>query len=483
MYLRICHLEGFYGMNCLQECQCHNDATCDPANGECSCTDGWAGADCSVPCPSGEEKTCLSSCPCVHGVCAGASTKCTCHPGYTGAFCSEKCPFGTYGKKCAKKCLCVHGCDSRTGTCIRCPAGQSGELCEQSCPLEKWGQNCSNHCSCSESSECNNVDGSCQCYNGFTGPKCNQECPAGKWGTDCSQTCSQCRNNSKCDPVDGECRCPAGYKGENCELACGLDQWGMDCMNECKCASDRKLCNPVTGLMGDLCNKYCPEGSWGPDCAFRCFCKMENSKCQATTGRCDCHPGFTGRRCDQACPEGFWGEQCANVCDCGEDFCDPVVGCCNKNNRPCGPTKLEYNVPEKSNVAAMVISVVSLLVVTIALAVLVLYYRKKYMRERDPIVPTITYHPTAINGGRIVTKNEFNNPLYQKTSNSQLATKGDSEHLANSKKSSGPQNNCAKFDDVYAEIDSSFGDERNGNFVKRIYDYEVPRSSAKTNKQ
>lgn len=84
-----------------------------------------------------------------------------------------ECPFGTYGNRCIKKCNCGHGCDPRTGECLRCPAGRSGVLCEQSCPVGMWGEKCMNHCGCAKNAECDNIDGSCQCYNGFTGEKCN----------------------------------------------------------------------------------------------------------------------------------------------------------------------------------------------------------------------------------------------------------------------------------------------------------------------
>ncbi|VDO20027.1 unnamed protein product [Brugia timori] len=343
-----------------------------------------------------------------------------------------------------------------------------------------------NHCNCAESAECDSIDGSCQCYHGFTGARCDLECPTGKWGMNCSQTCNKCKNKGECDPIDGECHCAPGFMGEKCELTCGMDQWGADCLNECRCASDRKLCNPVNGichcaagLMGDLCNQYCPEGSWGPDCVFRCSCEMENSRCQATTGDCVCHPGFTGPKCDQICPEGFWGEQCAHVCDCGEDICNPVIGCCKKNDLSCDPTKLKHLPKERTTVVIMSSIVSGLYVIMIILLILVFYYRRKYVKERGPTIPTITYHPTVTNSEPISTKNGFNNPLYRKSAgiatNDQLAGKNNKfEHLANKEQSDRLQNDYAKFDDFYAEIDPSFDNGKNlENSIKGVYDYGI----------
>ncbi|MCP9257987.1 hypothetical protein DINM_001154 [Dirofilaria immitis] len=248
-----------------------------------------------------------------------------------------------------------------------------------------------------------------------------------------------------------------------------MDRWGMDCMNECKCASDRKLCNPVTGichcahgLMGDLCDKYCPDGSWGPDCAFRCSCEMKNSKCQAITGDCVCHPGFTGPHCDQACPEGF-GVNSVRM------FAIAVMAIFVIQqlvvvNKMIHFAVLQYHASGKNSVMSTVVSIVSIMIViTISLSILVIHYRRKYMKERDPTVPTITYIPTMENNNEcILTRNEFNNPLYQRTIgstvNDQFTMKDSKlEYQMNNERSDKLQNGCVKFDDIYAEIESSLG--------------------------
>ena len=46
---------GLYGMNCSETCGCSEYATdCDAENGRCSCSAGWTGFTCSLPCPQGK---------------------------------------------------------------------------------------------------------------------------------------------------------------------------------------------------------------------------------------------------------------------------------------------------------------------------------------------------------------------------------------------------------------------------------------------
>ena len=36
-----------YGAYCTKHCKCMNGGSCDPRTGECYCTPGWSGRDCS----------------------------------------------------------------------------------------------------------------------------------------------------------------------------------------------------------------------------------------------------------------------------------------------------------------------------------------------------------------------------------------------------------------------------------------------------
>ena len=45
--------KGFYGVNCIKQCQCENSGICSRVNGSCSCTAGWFGTNCDYTCDLG----------------------------------------------------------------------------------------------------------------------------------------------------------------------------------------------------------------------------------------------------------------------------------------------------------------------------------------------------------------------------------------------------------------------------------------------
>lgn len=38
---------GTYGVNCAEECVCGENAKCDPVTGDCLCSAGWFGDQCT----------------------------------------------------------------------------------------------------------------------------------------------------------------------------------------------------------------------------------------------------------------------------------------------------------------------------------------------------------------------------------------------------------------------------------------------------
>ena len=38
--------EGTFGVGCVNNCTCFNNATCDPVNGTCNCTEEYQGPQC-----------------------------------------------------------------------------------------------------------------------------------------------------------------------------------------------------------------------------------------------------------------------------------------------------------------------------------------------------------------------------------------------------------------------------------------------------
>lgn len=105
---------GTWGFGCNQTCPCANEAACDPVNGTCTCSPGWRGQYCDLPCPVSELEE-LLLCRNLH------------QAALTCAVCAL-CQDGFYGLDCRETCDCVNadGCDPVTGSC-RCLAGWTGE--------------------------------------------------------------------------------------------------------------------------------------------------------------------------------------------------------------------------------------------------------------------------------------------------------------------------------------------------------------------
>lgn len=90
------------------------------------------------------------------------------------------------------------------------------------------------------------------------------------------------------------------------------------------------------------------------------------------------------------CSDGYYGEGCTRICDCHDDeICDHRIGCYDKFSQlfDIRSSKAISNITEKSSfVEKMVIYLFSGI---IFLTLLVLHYRRKYMKERDPVLPSI----------------------------------------------------------------------------------------------
>lgn len=111
---------GRYGPNCLSNCTCQNNATCNSDTGECSCADGWTGTNCTYQCPSGTwGLNCINLCQCQHsGLCNHINGTCTCTDGFIGQYCEVLlCPFEMVANQ--GKCRCKPG---RTG--VNCTEGK-----------------------------------------------------------------------------------------------------------------------------------------------------------------------------------------------------------------------------------------------------------------------------------------------------------------------------------------------------------------------
>ncbi|KAE9547511.1 hypothetical protein FO519_009277 [Halicephalobus sp. NKZ332] len=136
-----------------------------------------------------------------------------------------------------------------------------------------------------------------------------------------------------------------------------------------------------------ITTEHCPDITQG----FRCPVKKMGSKLTYKTV-----PEIKTEKVDDCC-DGFYAEN---------DVC-----------KPCTPEKCKKNEPHiaptdnKSTIGAGVIILLVLLGITVCG---VLYYRKKYHKEKDPELPTVTYHPEEKSADVIPVEphREFQNPLF-----------------------------------------------------------------------
>ncbi|XP_046812020.1 uncharacterized protein LOC111682922 [Lucilia cuprina] len=87
---------------------------------ECSCEPGYMGKHCTQRCDHDHwGLECKNQCLCHNGAaCDNKSGICHCTIGWTGEFCEQPCPMGTHGVMCRKACECDNKlCHPQTGAC------------------------------------------------------------------------------------------------------------------------------------------------------------------------------------------------------------------------------------------------------------------------------------------------------------------------------------------------------------------------------
>ncbi|XP_007228925.3 N-acetylglucosamine-1-phosphodiester alpha-N-acetylglucosaminidase [Astyanax mexicanus] len=182
------------------------------------------------------------------------------------------------------------------------------------------------------------------------------------------------------DCVNGQCVCQPGWTGSECaNLTCQPTVCGDHGM----CTPDGCVCD--AGWRGANCSQECSAGFFGDGCKHKCKC-LNGGSCDSVHGQCTCPAGFYGDYCKEECPLGFYGLSCLQQCQCSDLCpCDPVTGSCNitvhgqRNSSMhraghCLATQMlkEWREQEAAQMKKPFLSEQSWLVITIALAVLLL---------------------------------------------------------------------------------------------------------------
>ncbi|CAG9533178.1 unnamed protein product [Cercopithifilaria johnstoni] len=118
----------------------------------------------------------------------------------------------------------------------------------------------------------------------------------------------------------------------------------------------------------------------------------------------------------EVCLEGYYGNNCSLHCNCsGNEICDNVVGCCDQLTKPCrimqSAAVKEYAESRSWLLPALLASLLAVVLLSFG----TIFYRRKYRKEKDPDLPTLTYYPNVkelLTHNEIETR-EFNNPMYK----------------------------------------------------------------------
>ena len=219
-------MPGYRGEDCKQKSCAYGcnepNGFCNGADGECYCSSGFGGVDCSI-----ELIGCPNKCG-GRGSCVGTPKRCQCENGWKGIACEIKdCP-----NQCSGNGDCAPGTD---GKC-NCKPGWYGADC--SC-----GHECLNGGVCAA--------GICQCAHGFRGVNCSY--------TICENDCSlrgECvlADKEAYGTTEAKCNCKQGFEGDDCSIR----QCPSDCHNDEK--EERGLCDQ------GIC--HCKQKYAGDDCSL-----------------------------------------------------------------------------------------------------------------------------------------------------------------------------------------------------------------------
>ena len=259
---------------------------------QCTCLEGWAGADCTSECPCAQEP--LGQ----RGTCGADENGlgvCICDDGYTGAdctiFCTTTC--GLYGKCYAPAEVAggikdellaimanttIGDIDARTlvamsyqtsiTTLCECLPGSDGKLVFS-------GPQCRDACADCVHGLCDE-NAACACFDGYTGADCSAECAGHGVLTYLSST--------EITTLTDRFPAAASTGILNTTALYGYKQVSGSIVSELA------YCDCETGWTGDYCDVPCDACSQFGSCSFN-----------GTSGICKCQDGYTGPDCSTPC--------------------------------------------------------------------------------------------------------------------------------------------------------------------------------------
>lgn len=214
----------------LSDCSGHGICTQLTPNWQCTCNQGWAGANCSE-CDSGfNGDLCQPSCGgyknCSgHGTCEGSgqrsanTSRCVCRSPFVQQNDTCKCDQCSGHGTCEEsgpfkgKCECADGFDgSKTPYCGSCKPNYFGGHCKP-CSVKAGGKLCAGHGECKDGEA---GDGTCACVAGWRGDNCTK-CQPQFYGPECKPCTSSCSGHGTCidgPKGDGTCHCDSGWNGD-----------------------------------------------------------------------------------------------------------------------------------------------------------------------------------------------------------------------------------------------------------------------------
>ncbi|XP_052690973.1 LOW QUALITY PROTEIN: uncharacterized protein LOC128168852 [Crassostrea angulata] len=168
-----------YGVNCSNNCACvlNNTKLCDHVTGECECSVGWTGTNCSEDIDECKSWSIICNEP-IFQICVNTEGSAHCECRYGGSDISNCVP----------------------------PTPPENSICQNF----RYGDNCSKDCACvlNNTNSCHNVTGTCDCKEGWIGTDCsedNDECKNGL--ISCNESIHQVCVNTK---GSAHCECRHG---------------------------------------------------------------------------------------------------------------------------------------------------------------------------------------------------------------------------------------------------------------------------------